>query len=273
MNFSRRYRFKANPSFFEYRKVEIKGQEIPGRVALHQGDAPDSFLVTPTHNSLTVALSYSSGGAEPTFCCISSSTLHVHVGVHSERLWKIALEGRHPEELMVERVSRDVREAIEHLQSNTQLTGPHLHYECLVEGLGLKERPQWLTRALGLGTLDKLRQLLPDWNGYGAAPPSEESLIISSRIFEEALETDLIPVKMVPSAEGGVALIFRGGHVDQREEAVVVRPKYADIEIGNDGSIVASTVNRETKEDPEIWSIWDSSFRRIKDFLGEDDED
>lgn len=57
-----------------------------------------------------------------------------------------------------------------------------------------------------------------DWNGYGSPAPSKPSIEISRGVLNSLLAENLVPDRALPSADGGVALIFR---TDNDNRAVI----------------------------------------------------
>lgn len=52
--------------------------------------------------------------------------------------------------------------------------------------------------------------LQSNWNSYGSAAPSPESIIAAKHMLESLAGEALTPDNVRPSAEGGVAIIFSG---------------------------------------------------------------
>lgn len=73
---------------------------------------------------------------------------------------------------------------------------------------------------------EELRKLEVGWDGYDAPTPSEGSIFKTSIILPNLMNFGVEPVRIMASAEGGTAIIFKG--VDIRR---------ALIEILNDGAI------------------------------------
>jgi hypothetical protein len=83
----------------------------------------------------------------------------------------------------------------------------------------------------------------PNWNGRGADAPSQLAIANALLIVEQLTTAGLLTInKVVPSAEGGVAIVI-----------ISTPEKYADFECLNDGSITASYNNR--KNIFEAWLI------------------
>lgn len=107
--------------------------------------------------------------------------------------------------------------------------------------------------------LQELRELPTDWNSYGAEPPNEDSYCWSKVILKTLPEIGLNLTKILPSAEGGIGIVFsRNGRI-------------ADIECLNSGEILAAQSDRQNE--PEVWEIKPSSenikksLEKIRDFL------
>ena len=79
--------------------------------------------------------------------------------------------------------------------------------------------------------LGALRGLAPGWDTYDAEPPNDHALAGAETVLEAARGVGMIPAKLLPSAEGGVGIVFLAGG------------KQAHVECLNDGEIVFSTVN------------------------------
>ena len=80
--------------------------------------------------------------------------------------------------------------------------------------------------------LTNLDQLKPGWNIYGAERPSAVALRISLRILRVLYSMDRLPDRVLPLADGGVALVYSRGSL------------YASFECFNDGEVTAGTSNR-----------------------------
>ena len=103
-----------------------------------------------------------------------------------------------------------------------------------------------ILRALVLQTA-ALDQVQPNWNSYGAEPPQTQAIQAAMGFLPLAARVDVLPVRSLPSAEGGVAFRF------------VADDKRALVEFLNTGAIEvmlyneAGVLNPEPKElgDPE----------------------
>jgi hypothetical protein len=71
-----------------------------------------------------------------------------------------------------------------------------------------------------------LSQLQPNWDGYGAPVPNRVAVDTMLRIIGLLQPYDVGSARIVPSAEGGLAICFVRGD------------RYADIECLNDGEII-----------------------------------
>ena len=78
-------------------------------------------------------------------------------------------------------------------------------------------------------SLDRMLLLRPDWDSYGADPPSDAAISLARAALFALWEEHLPPSAVVASAEGGVGIIF------------VWPGRYADIEFLNDGDILVSS--------------------------------
>jgi hypothetical protein len=75
----------------------------------------------------------------------------------------------------------------------------------------------------------------------GAEGPSESAGRVARLVLSQFKEFDLVPTKVVASAEGGVAI------------CVVRGERYSDVECLNSGEILA--VNSDKKNLPDVWEI------------------
>lgn len=73
--------------------------------------------------------------------------------------------------------------------------------------------------------LRHLAALPGNWNSYGAETPGERALFWAHEAVELLMHIGLAPTGIVPSAENGVAIVFKNNG------------KHADIEFFNDGDI------------------------------------
>lgn len=88
-----------------------------------------------------------------------------------------------------------------------------------------------------------LSELDKNWNSYGAEPPSEDALREALRALQRTWATRM-PETVLPSVEGGVTLVYS---TDAK--------KYAEIEFGNTGEIVAAF--RRPGRQPRAWTVRD----------------
>lgn len=54
----------------------------------------------------------------------------------------------------------------------------------------------------------KLRILSENWDSYGAMPPNDSAITAATRFLFSCSGADVLPVRVLPSAEGGIALRF-----------------------------------------------------------------
>ncbi len=105
--------------------------------------------------------------------------------------------------------------------------------------------------------LDAFRKLAYGWDSYKAEPPSETALANARRVLHCAWCSDIGSLRLSPSVEGGVGIIFAGPE-----------KRYADIECFNDGEILAIT--SESASEPSVWSLGDEpgSIRKAIERIG-----
>lgn len=94
-----------------------------------------------------------------------------------------------------------------------------------------------------VGKLAELAELKPNWDTYGAEPPSEGALRRALKAIQSTW-TNLLPVTALPSVEGGITLVYS---TDAN--------RYAEIEFGNDGEVVAAF--RRPSGGPKVWAVRD----------------
>ncbi len=102
-----------------------------------------------------------------------------------------------------------------------------------------------------------LDQLRSGWNTYAAEAPGRRALKTSLRILRVLHSTSCLPDRVLPLADGGVALVYSRGSL------------YGSIECFNDGDVSAGISNRS-----DVHEAWDveparvaDSARRISAFL------
>ena len=89
--------------------------------------------------------------------------------------------------------------------------------------------------------LEMTTSLESDWDTYGAESPNDSARSQASIILS-ALEAQLLPPsRLMPSAEGGIALSFVDGE------------NRAEIEIYNTGEVVAATYSAQSE--PDVWEL------------------
>ena len=89
--------------------------------------------------------------------------------------------------------------------------------------------------------LDRLAELREDWDTYGAPLPNRSSISNARSILALFEKAYLTPAKVVPSAEGGVGIVFVRGE------------RCADVECLNDGDVLAAKYTGEGE--PEVWEV------------------
>jgi hypothetical protein len=77
------------------------------------------------------------------------------------------------------------------------------------------ERSTFLTIKYGLidgeKELDRISRLGPNWDSYGAEPPSANAVRASREILNELAGALMLPSAIVPSASGGISIYFIRG--------------------------------------------------------------
>jgi hypothetical protein len=61
------------------------------------------------------------------------------------------------------------------------------------------------------GWLNDLYFVSDDWNAYGSPSPSKQSIEYARSVLNSLWGESLLPDRVLPSADGGVALVFRSG--------------------------------------------------------------
>jgi len=91
--------------------------------------------------------------------------------------------------------------------------------------------PGWRNSRLRVddAVIDSFRRLGNDWNGQGSEVPNNHAVFCSHRALETFHSFGLLPVRIAPSAEGGVGFVFGRGI------------KVATVEYLNSGEAVAVT--------------------------------
>jgi len=80
-----------------------------------------------------------------------------------------------------------------------------------------------------------------DWDTYGAEPPNDTSRRVAGELLRILERESLVPTRLTPSAEGGIALSFVEGSYR------------AIIEIYNTGEAAAGTYFE--REEPTVWEL------------------
>lgn len=104
--------------------------------------------------------------------------------------------------------------------------------------------------------LESLRDLTKGWDGYQAEPPSTTSLQNARSLLEALSLMNIVPERVAPSADGGVALILS------------THPVYRAIECFNDGEIVASLSDRAFRHEAWETGLSPNALRTTLERLG-----
>lgn len=107
---------------------------------------------------------------------------------------------------------------------------------------GSKFIEQTISTAELSNKLLKLSRLHSNWDTYGSEAPSPVAVSAALEVGSELIKLGLTPDAIVPSSEGGVAIVF-----------LRANKKYADIEFFNSGNIIA--VRHSPQDDPQTWCI------------------
>ena len=81
-------------------------------------------------------------------------------------------------------------------------------------------------------TLDQMRRVHNNWDSYGAPAPNRVAIQAAQRVLDALQHAGLKPDRIVPSAEGGVGIVFFRGD------------RYADFECFNDGGVLIGMSDR-----------------------------
>jgi hypothetical protein len=108
--------------------------------------------------------------------------------------------------------------------------------------------------------VEELEGLPDNWDGYGAESPNATAIALARDVLDRLHSDALTPERIVPSAEGGVAFVFRAPD------------RYADIECFNDGSVFAGSSGDTIPT--EVWPVGadgtslGATIERIRTILG-----
>jgi hypothetical protein len=122
----------------------------------------------------------------------------------------------------------------------------------------VRQRSDWL--AGSYAKLIALGKLAADWDGCGAAPPTQLTISCARKVLQLASDFEISPSDIDPSLDGGVSLSFSR------------REYYGDIEILNSGETLA--VVSKGGENTYVWNVenteWSFSqaIKTIAGFLG-----
>jgi len=110
---------------------------------------------------------------------------------------------------------------------------------------------QYIRRAQTLEFLieetKELSRLTQNWDSYGAMPPGGQAIGAAIDFLVSGGGGDLLPVRALPSAEGGVAFRFAGGD------------KRALVEFLNSGSVEVMLYDEAGSLSPDIEEFKDTS--------------
>ena len=92
------------------------------------------------------------------------------------------------------------------------------------------------------GLLNQLYFVPDDWNGYGSPSPSKGSIEATRDVLNSLWREAILPDKALPSADGGVALLFRSPSQNR-----------AAIESLNEGGTFVLLYDRQGNSKTLIW--------------------
>jgi hypothetical protein len=88
------------------------------------------------------------------------------------------------------------------------------------------------------GELQRISNMVADWDSYGAEPPSADAIRASQEILAELAGALILPSTIVPSAEGGVSIYFMRGSrtvyvesYNRGSQALVMYDQYGNTEV------------------------------------------
>jgi hypothetical protein len=105
----------------------------------------------------------------------------------------------------------------------------------------------WMTKARfgeARGRLAQTTGLRHGWDTYGGEPPNDMARMVAAKVLTLLESVAMPPSRLLPSAEGGIALAFARGN------------GRAEIEIYNTGEIAAMAYSGD--EEPTAWDLDDS---------------
>lgn len=98
---------------------------------------------------------------------------------------------------------------------------------------GVEDRSEFVRVQLQLDEardqLSSSAVLAPNWDSYGAESPNAQSREDAGRILRLLQQLVIAPTRLLPSAEGGIGIVFSNAE------------RYADIECLNSGEILLTT--------------------------------
>jgi len=126
-------------------------------------------------------------------------------------------------------------------------------YEDEVRESVIKEAIYWKAKVL-IGRLqEKIRQfreLRDGWDSYGAPAPQPSTIENVGKVLALLEPFDLLHTKLIPSAEGGVAVFFSNG------------TKRAYLEFQNSGDVVLAMYDRQSE--PEVIELTESDADKTR---------
>ena len=108
--------------------------------------------------------------------------------------------------------------------------------------------------------LSQLSSVPDDWNGYGSPAPSDEAIVVARKILNILWTERLVPRRVLPSADGGVALLFSSSNENR---AVIETLNINEAFI----LVYDRSGNSRTLDWPESPKIQHELLLRLKDHL------
>lgn len=102
--------------------------------------------------------------------------------------------------------------------------------------------------------LSKAALLEPNWNSYGSERPNSVAIANARKIIGLCDGAGVIPARIVPDADGGMAVTF------------FENEKHSYIAASNDSSMVAAMFDYRPMDEPIAWEL-DASTEQINSAL------
>lgn len=111
-----------------------------------------------------------------------------------------------------------------------------------------------------LKAIECLKSLPVGWSPHDSDPPNKVAINTSRTVVNALVDINIIPAKVVPSAEGGVGIVIERGD------------RYANVECFNDGDVTAGFTDFASSPTVEFVEMTKSGLQtlgsHIREFLG-----